>query len=329
MFEFMCHHCRNSFEETEIAQHVLKRTCMGNGAACPICLKYFPTNEWVPNVKEDGPLKNHLANCVTSTPPTRCQRCCILLKSKEEIRKHLQKISCEFRCGHCGGTFFCHAQRESHARTCSGVNLQCRKCLQTFSKPDMVQKFEIHLGTCQLVNSCGNCGKRIVGAKNLPKMEMHTRNCDEDITTMCKICKKIMLRSRLHQHTESDHPFLTCPNDDCHLKFRQNILLQKHLKTCKLIKECKRCGTKLAHGEENHHAANCQNEAKCPDCTFVIQGEGDENATILRRHKARVHNNKPILTCKCCGEQYVIKDVHKSRCKGTIKCKECPIVYNR
>ena len=68
-------------------------------------------------------------------------------------------------------------------------------------------------------------------------------------------------------------------------------------------KECKRCGTKLAHGEENHHAANCQNEAKCPDCTFVIQGEGDENATILRRHKARVHNNKPILTCKCCGER--------------------------
>ena len=257
-----------------------------------------------------------------------CFECDEAFKTKECVRKHMEKHSTEsqkleIECGNCDEKYCSEKLLEEHGKThvedcASNVEKEKFKCDICNSQFASNEYLENHMSTHNK-NRCTICGTCFWSESQLEKhiVEVHRENEDQlHKKNVCVNCgESFMLKEQLEKHVDSDHKSKSYSCTKCKSSYITKTTFEAHMKSHNVDpgnggeNKCDTCDKVFAakvqlvnHNEKKHCISlKPMKQYNCNDCAY----QGDSWIELKKHMKNTGH--KPcdkIETCYNCQTEF-------------------------
>lgn len=185
---------------------------------------------------------------------------------------------------------------------------------------------------------CPKCG---ITLKSETFLKRHLKKVHGKDEVVCPLCGK--LTRNLKAHNNFVHKEAKCPCDICGKVFDNSLKLGNHKRKIHIYKErnqvvydnlpdnekitwnnsqvCNICGKSVVNAQSHYRYVHEENPVPCDICGTVLM-----NYLKFKKHKAKVHPPKEIVTCETCGavfenrfklyhHNYAVHSYQESKCE--------------
>lgn len=299
-----CSLCSAKFtQNSAVKTHIHSMHLKDKRFKCHLCSKTF---------SQGGGLNFHVKSVHLQERPHKCSVCSKAFKKSQALKWHLSSVHNKekpFSCNICSNKF---ARRENLVEHLNSVHkndrpYSCQNCHLSFKVKNSLRK---HMATHvkERLFKCDHCSLRFPTKRNL---KYHLVVHSKERPFNCRACSLTFkcsrgLKSHFNNcHLVSDHNILVFECDHCRKKFKNKVLLKRHVErhTTKLL-NCRDCLKKFKSTRNLRvHERIHKNERpyKCNICskTFVQSG-----SLVLH---LRIHSNDKPYKCNDCPKAYFQK----------------------
>lgn len=191
---YVCPYCDEVFRYFSVLlKHVSVRHT-DNKYICVYCGKSFRTN---PN------LRSHVIGRHDNPSREKCEKCGLVLKSKNTLRLHTRKVHCNKRveCTECQETFTTNYSMYVHKRDVHGIGHKCDYCLKIFAKNSAMVN---HMRRAHLKEKNVQCSVCFESFFDVQRLKTHMVKHAGKRNYQCDVCgKRFLWKKNLRGHVVS------------------------------------------------------------------------------------------------------------------------------